>query len=123
MEIFLKYSLEGIPKKILIIDGHMMYLLIIERICIKHQLCIFHIIKHHKDKSYKKINKIKRRIGTLERKIEENEERITKLKEYSHYKKSHWFAIIFSSCLLMTFLSIHLILFILILFIAPSTVR
>ena len=40
-----------------------------------------------------------------------------------HYKKSHWFAIIFSSCLLMTFLSIHLILFILILFIAPSTVR
>ena len=60
-----------------------MYPPIIERICIKHQLCIFHIIKHHNDKSYKKINKIKRRIKTLERKIEENEERITKLKEYN----------------------------------------
>ncbi len=60
-----------------------MYPPIIERICIKHQLCIFHIIKYHNDKSYKKMNKIKRRIQTLERKIEENKERITKLKEYS----------------------------------------
>ena len=60
-----------------------MYPPIIERICIKHQLCIFHIIKHHNDKSYKKMNKIKRRIQTLETKIKENEERITKLKEYS----------------------------------------
>lgn len=83
MEIFLKYSLEGLPKKVLITDGHLMYPPIIERICIKHQLCIFHIIKYHNDKSYKKMNKIKRRIQTLERKIEENEERITKLKEYS----------------------------------------
>ena len=83
VEIFLKYSLEGLPKKVLITDGHLMYPPIIERICIKHQLCIFHIIKYHNDKSYKKMNKIKRRIQTLERKIEENEERITKLKEYS----------------------------------------
>ena len=83
VEIFLKYSLEGLHKKVLITDGHLMYPPIIERICIKHQLCIFHIIKYHNDKSYKKMNKIKRRIQTLERKIEENEERITKLKEYS----------------------------------------
>ena len=83
VEIFLKYSLEGLPKKVLITDGHVMYPPIIERICIKHQLCIFHIIKHHNDKSYKKMNKIKRRIQTLETKIKENEERITKLKEYS----------------------------------------
>lgn len=83
VEIFLKYSLEGLPKKVLITDGHTMYPPIIERICIKHQLCIFHIIKHHNDKSYKKMNKIKRRIKTLETKIKENEERITKLKEYS----------------------------------------
>ena len=83
VEIFLKHSLEGLPKKVLITDGHLMYPPIIERICIKHQLCIFHIIKYHNDKSYKKMNKIKRRIQTLERKIEENEERITKLKEYS----------------------------------------
>ena len=83
VEIFLKYSLEGLPKKVLITDGHVMYPPIIERISIKHQLCIFHIIKHHNDKSYKKMNKIKRRIQTLETKIKENEERITKLKEYS----------------------------------------
>ena len=83
VEIFLKYSLEGLPKKVLITDGNLMYPPIIERIYIKHQLCIFHIIKYHNDKSYKKMNKIKRRIQTLERKIEENEERITKLKEYS----------------------------------------
>ena len=83
VEIFLKYSLEGLPKKILITDGHIMYPPIIERISIKHQLCIIHIIKHHNDKSYKKMNKIKRRIQTLETKIKENKEKITKLKEYS----------------------------------------
>ena len=54
VEIFLKYSLEGLPKKVLITDGHVMYPPIIERISIKHQFCIFHIIKHHNDKSYKK---------------------------------------------------------------------
>ena len=56
MEIFLKYSLEGLPKKILITDGHPAYPPIIERICIKHQLCIFHIIKNHHYHSIKKIN-------------------------------------------------------------------
>ena len=35
MEIFLKYSLEGLPKKILITDDHSAYTRIIERICIK----------------------------------------------------------------------------------------
>lgn len=54
VEIFLKYSLEGLPKKVLITDGHVMYPPIIERISIKNQFCIFHIIKHHNDKSYKK---------------------------------------------------------------------
>ena len=83
VEIFLKYSLDGLPKKVLITDGNVIYPLIIERICIKHQLCIFHVIKYHNHKSYKKINKLKRRIRALERKIKENEERITKLKEYS----------------------------------------
>ena len=83
LEIFLKYSLEGLPKKILITDGHPAYPAIIERICIKQQLCIFHIIKNHNDKSYKKINKIKRRIQTLEKTIKDNEETITKLKAQS----------------------------------------
>ena len=54
IEIFLKYPLEGLPKKILITDGHPAYPVIIERIYIKQQLCIFHIIKNHHDKSFKK---------------------------------------------------------------------
>ena len=83
MEIFLKYSLEGLPKKILITDGHPAYPAIIEQICIKQQLCIFHIIKNHNDKSYKKMNKIKRRIQTLEKTIKDNEETIIKLKARS----------------------------------------
>lgn len=82
VEIFLKYSLEGLPKKILTTDGHMMYPPIIKRICIKHHIYTFHVIKYYNDKSNKKMNKIKRRIRTLERKIKENEKRITKLKEY-----------------------------------------
>ena len=45
LEIFLKYSLEGLPKKVLITDGYSAYPGIIEKICINHQLCIFHIIK------------------------------------------------------------------------------
>lgn len=73
VEIFLKYSLEGFSKKILITDGHIMYPPIIERICIKQQLCISHIIKYHNDKSYKKMNKIHRRIKTLKTKIKQNE--------------------------------------------------
>ena len=60
-----------------------MYPPIIERICIKHQLCIFHIIKNHFDKSYKTLNKIKRRIKTIETKIDKNEERITQIKNKS----------------------------------------
>ncbi|WP_295112582.1 hypothetical protein [uncultured Methanobrevibacter sp.] len=83
MEIFLKYSLEGLPKKILITDGHMTYPPIIERICMKQQLCIFHIIKNHHDKSYKIINKIQRRIKSLETKIDKNEERILRIKNKS----------------------------------------
>ena len=54
MEIFLKLSLKGIPKKVLITDRHPAYPAIIEEIGIKHQLYIFHIIKNHHDKSYKK---------------------------------------------------------------------
>lgn len=83
MEIFLKYSLEGLPKKILITDGHIAYPPIIERICIKHQLCIFHIIKNQYDQSYKIINKIQRRIKSLETKIDKNEARIQKIKNKS----------------------------------------
>lgn len=88
MEIFLKYSLEGLPKKILITDGHPAYPPIIERICIKHQLCIFHIIKNHHDQSIKKINKLERRIKTLETKIKENQTEINRIRKMSKGKSS-----------------------------------
>ncbi len=88
MEIFLKYSLEGLPKKVLITDGHPAYPAIIERICIKHQLCIFHIIKNHHDKSIKKINKLERRIKTLKTKIKENQTEINQIREYSKGKNN-----------------------------------
>ena len=86
MEIFLKYSLEGLPKKILITDGHPAYPAIIERICIKQQLCIFHIIKNHQDKSIKKINKLERRIKTVETKVKENQAEINEIRQYSKGK-------------------------------------
>ena len=86
MEIFLKRSLKGIPKKVLITDGHPAYPAIIEKIGIKHQICIFHIIKNHHDKSYKKINKLERRIKTLETKIKENQNEINQIREYSKGK-------------------------------------
>ena len=44
LEIFLKYSLEGLPKKALVTDSYSAYPGIIEKICINHQLCIFHIL-------------------------------------------------------------------------------
>ena len=83
MEIFLKYSLEGLPKKVLITDGHPSYPAIIERICIKHQLCIFHIIKNKRTPSFRKINKLKKRIETIKMKINDNKSRINELKQYS----------------------------------------
>ena len=88
IEIFLKYSLEGLPKKVLITDGHPAYPAIIERICIKQQLCIFHIIKNHHDKSFKKINKLERRIKTLETKIQENNAEIKEIREFSKGKSN-----------------------------------
>ncbi len=86
MEIFLKRSLKGIPKKVLITDGHSAYPAIIEDIGMKHQLCIFHIIKNHHDKSYKKINKLERRIETLKTRIKENQNEINQIQEYSKGK-------------------------------------
>lgn len=49
----------------------------------KQQLCIFHVIKNHHDKSYKIIKNIKRRLKSLETKIDNNEERIIKIKNKS----------------------------------------
>ena len=86
MEIFLKYSLEGLPKKVLVTDGHLAYPAIIEKICIDHQLCIFHIIKNQRTPSFRKINKINTRINTIENTIKKNEEEIAELKKYGKGK-------------------------------------
>ena len=83
LEIFLKYSLEGLPKKVLITDGYSAYPGIIEKICINHQLCIFHIIKNKRTPSFKKIRKLEKRIETIKNTIKDNEEKIEELKKYS----------------------------------------
>ena len=86
MEIFLKYSLEGLPKKVLVTDGHPAYSAIIEKICIDHQLCIFHIIKNQRTPSFRKINKINNRIHTIKKTIKKNEEEIIELQKYGKGK-------------------------------------
>lgn len=87
LEIFLKYSLEGLPKKVLITDGYSAYLEIIEKICINHQLCIFHIIKNKRTPSFKKIRKLEKRIKTIKNTLKDNEEKIEELKKYSKGKQ------------------------------------
>ena len=86
LEIFLKYSLEGLPKKVLITDGYSAYPTIIEKICINHQLCIFHIIKNKRTPSFKKIRRLEKRIETIKNTIKDNEEKIEELKKYSKRK-------------------------------------
>ena len=87
LEIFLKYSLEGLPKKILITNGYSAYPTIIEKICINHQLCIFHIIKNKRTTSFRKIRKLEKRIETITNTIKDNEEKIEELKKYSKGKQ------------------------------------
>ena len=82
LEIFLRYSLEGLSKKVLITDGYSAYPGIIEKICINHQLCIFHIIKNKRTPSFRKIRKLEKRIETIKNTIKDNEEKIGELKKH-----------------------------------------
>ena len=82
LEIFLRYSLEGLSKKVLITDGYSAYPGIIEKICINHQLCIFHIIKNKCTPSFRKIRKLEKRIETIKNTIKDNEEKIGELKKH-----------------------------------------
>ena len=86
IEIFLKYSLKDLPKKLLITDGHPAYPSIIEKICIDHQLCIFHIIKNQRKPIFKKMNRNAKKEKRIENKIEENEKEIRKLQKQSQGK-------------------------------------
>ena len=65
VESFLESSLSGLPQEALITDGASMYYAIIDKIGIKHQLCIFHIIKNHHTKTYRNISRVSRRIRTI----------------------------------------------------------
>ena len=81
IESFLESSLEGLPKEALITDGAPAYPDIVDKIGIKHQLCIFHIIKNHHSKSYRKISSAAKRIQTIHNIISNNTTTINTLKE------------------------------------------
>ena len=49
-----------------------MYPEILEKIGVKHQICIFHVIKNHHDDSFKSIRFLKRRIKTINNQILNN---------------------------------------------------
>lgn len=83
IEIFLKYTLKDLPKKLLITDGHPTYPSIIEKICINHQLCIFHIIKNQREPIFKKMNKLSTKEKNTNKKIEKNTLEIQELNEYN----------------------------------------
>lgn len=78
---FIESSLTDLPKEALITDGASMYRNIIDEIGIKHQLCIFHIIKNHHTKTYKNISRLSRRIKTIYKNIAENKKTINTIEE------------------------------------------
>lgn len=93
VESFLESSLSGLPQEALITDGASMYRDIIDKLGIKHQLCIFHIIKNHHTKTYRNISRVSRRIRTIYSNINGNKTTINMLDEeiknnnYSKKKK------------------------------------
>lgn len=79
VESFLESSLDGLPKEAIITDGAPAYPEIIDRIGIKHQLCVFHIIKNHHTKTFRSISKVARRIRTIDNQITNNKTTINLL--------------------------------------------
>lgn len=62
---FLESSLEGIPQEAIITDGDRMYAEILEKIGVKHQICIFHVIKKSPWQIIQNHCKTQRRIQTI----------------------------------------------------------
>ena len=95
VEAFLESSIAGLPQEAIITDGSSMYREIIDKIGIKHQLCIFHVIANHHSKIYKRISAIARRIRTIYNNLTANKTTITMLENeirtnnYSQKKKSN----------------------------------
>ena len=81
VESFLESSLSNLPKIALVTDGASMYPEIIKKIGLKHQLCIFHILKNHHDNSFKSIRRVSRRINTINNNITKNEKTIKTLEK------------------------------------------
>ena len=81
VEAFLDSSLQGIPKEAIITDGDKMYPDILEKIGVKHQICVFHVLKNHHDKSFKSIGFLKRRIQTINSQILNNKTTIEMLND------------------------------------------
>ena len=69
------------PKIALITDGAPLYPDIIDKIRMKHQLYIFHIIKNHHTDTFKNIRRVSRRINTINKEISRNKTTIDMLKE------------------------------------------
>lgn len=65
----------------MITDGLSMYPDIIDKMGMKHQLCIFHIIKNHHSKTYKSIAKLSRRIRTIQKQMASNKATIAMLND------------------------------------------
>lgn len=79
VEAFLESSLAGLPKEALITDGAPAYPDIVDKIGIRHQLCVFHIIKNHHSKTFKSISRVSRRIRTIYKTIASNKTTIEML--------------------------------------------
>ena len=58
-----------------------MYPEIIDEMGMKHQLCVFHIIKNHHTDSFKNISRVSRRIKTIQKQIATNKNMIKKLNQ------------------------------------------
>lgn len=81
VEAFLDSSLEGLPKEAIITDGAPMYKDILKKMGVKHQICIFHVIKIHHTPSFKNIKRLTRRINTINKQISSNKTTIEMLTE------------------------------------------
>jgi len=84
---FLKRSLKGLKLKAIITDGHRAYPSIIEALGAIHQKCIFHKMQTLMKKVIKTLNKLNRKITSLEEKIEKNKLKITEFKNKNPAKR------------------------------------
>ena len=80
-------SLKGFPLDTIITDGYRAYPQIIDEIGAKHQLCRFHIMENLMKPINKRVNILERKIKSFEKKIEDNNQKIQRLKTQYPYKQ------------------------------------